>query len=740
MMPIYFVGQFTVFILGLAFLLLWNGAKQNKACLMWGVAHLALAIASATGLSFQQNGSPLLAAISVVSISIFLVTLFNANRALLGKVISVQRILSETLALVVLLVLVGFGVDQLAGRVLVSLMTVAVYSWSAILFIRRFDHKWAGAGFAFKALSFAVFFADMKHFSTYDQEGWTIVVNWAGSIALGLILVSVGVNQTRRRLEQALKHLPDAVVARQEDGAILFCNEKFSELMGFRSPTDAVGKKIVQVTGLSESARHVIEEVNVALAGGSHEKPIVLEREVESPGGKRLDLEVIVSTFVDFGQLVVIGVMRDLTARRQAERDKLALAQESTKRFERLYNSMLDGFSYTDMQGKITLCSEAYRAMVGYSDQDLKELPYGALTPPVWHPMDHQIIAEQVLVRGYSDLYEKEYIHKDGHTFPVELRIYLDRNERGDPVGFWAIVRDISRRKAAEQGLKDLNASLEDRIKARTQELEGALTTLKATQQDLIQSEKLASLGAMVAGVAHELNTPIGNAVLMASSLQVAQAEMADEMLKGLRRSSLERFVAHVGACAQMIERNLSRAADLVQSFKQVAVDQSSYMRREFLLADVIRETLTSLGPALRKAGVEVQESVSPDLRMDSWPGPLIQVLMNLINNAMLHGFEGRAGTIVLTATPHLEDQVQLVVADTGVGISPANLPKVFDPFFTTKLGKGGSGLGMHIVYSLVTGLLGGRIKLDSTVGQGTRVAVTIPLRAPQRVPGEVVG
>lgn len=732
MVPIHFVGEILVFILGLAFLLVWNGARQNQACLHWGVAHLAMAVAAASGYTYQQNGQIGLAALSTLSISLFLVALHSANTVLLGRGVSWGRMAWQTVGLMVVIASTGFGFDQLAGRVLVNLLIIAVYAWSAYLFFSRFKLRTAAMGFAYKALSFAAFFLDMAHFSTYDREGWITINTWAGSVVLALFLVSVAVYQNRRLLEQTLKHLPDAVVARRVDGTILFCNDRYAELAGFASAAAAMGQSTVQATWNTEATQALVDEVNDALAHGALAQPRVFERNIPTRDGRRLDIEVVVSSFTDFGQQALVGVLRDLTARRQAERDKEALIRDTSQRFERIYASMLDGFVYTDLEGRVRQSNHAFEAMLGYMGKELLGLHYEALTPAEWHPVERRIVREEVLVRGHSSIFEKQFVHKNGQAFPAEVRIYLDNDDQGRAIGFWAIVRNITQRKADESALKELNAALEDKVRARTQQLEEALQSLKATQQDLIQSEKMASLGAMVAGVAHELNTPIGNALLMASSLQSAQADFLREVDQGLRKSSLERFLEHVGSGAQIIERSLGRAADLVQSFKQVAVDQSSYQRREFELNEVVHETLTALGPMLRHAHVVVHESVPAQLRMDSWPGPLVQVLMNLINNAVLHGFEGRPGRIDLTVQQPEPEQIEITVADDGVGIAGVDLPKVFDPFYTTKLGRGGSGLGLHIVYTLVTGLLGGRISMQSQLGQGTQVLIRLPLQAPK--------
>ena len=291
------------------------------------------------------------------------------------------------------------------------------------------------------------------------------------------------------------------------------------------------------------------------------------------------------------------------------------------------------------------------------------------------------------------------------------------------------------------QNVQQLNLLLEHRVELRTidlaranSELSEAMETLKLAQSELVRSEKLASLGNLVGGVAHELNTPIGNGVMAVSTLHDQVRTFRREMESGLRRSSLEAFVNRVERGSEIAVRNLQRANELITSFKQVAIDQTSVQRRQFRLAEVVDEILLTMQPSLKKSSCKVNCRIPGDLALDSYPGPLGQVLTNLLTNALSHAFEGRAqGRIEILAAREGLDQLSLQVADDGVGIVPELLGRIFDPFVTSKLGRGGNGLGLHIVWNTVTAVLGGTISVVSAPGEGARFRIVMPLVAPRQ-------
>jgi ligand-binding sensor domain-containing protein/signal transduction histidine kinase len=252
------------------------------------------------------------------------------------------------------------------------------------------------------------------------------------------------------------------------------------------------------------------------------------------------------------------------------------------------------------------------------------------------------------------------------------------------------------------------------------------------TQQQLVEREKLAALGSLVAGVAHELNTPIGNSLVIASTLEDKTCEI-ETLNNGnaLRRSDLRNFIESAREASTLLMRSLRNAAELVNSFKQVAVDQASAKRREFNLHQASQEIVTTMKNQIRKAGHQIALDMPDDILMDSFPGPYGQVIINLINNALLHAFDGReGGAIRMWAVPLGADHVRISFQDDGKGIAIEHQARIFDPFFTTKLGQGGNGLGLSITYNIVTSLLDGSIRVDSVVGVGTRFTIDLPLKA----------
>lgn len=260
-----------------------------------------------------------------------------------------------------------------------------------------------------------------------------------------------------------------------------------------------------------------------------------------------------------------------------------------------------------------------------------------------------------------------------------------------------------------------------------------AETSNQRAAAELMRNERMASLGSLVAGVAHELNTPVGTSITVASTLAERVKELESIVASGaLRRSFIDKFQEDMTEGMRIIQDGLSRAQNLIGHFKQIAVDQTSEQRRHFKLEDSLKDVSASLQNQFRQGHISLETVVETSTEMDSFPGLLSQVLINLVENARLHAFAGQDfGKVVLHVWKHGEGYVQIDVRDNGCGIAPDVIDRIFEPFFSTRLGRGGSGLGLSIAYNIVTTSLGGSIRAESAVDGGTIIVVRLPVTAP---------
>jgi signal transduction histidine kinase len=271
--------------------------------------------------------------------------------------------------------------------------------------------------------------------------------------------------------------------------------------------------------------------------------------------------------------------------------------------------------------------------------------------------------------------------------------------------------------------------NLQKDLQQKNVALSGALRELKGTQEQLIQSEKLAALGGLVAGIAHEINTPIGISVTAASYLDLQTEDLVSQYVSNnLKKSELEHYVQTAKESSEMILTNLKRADNLIHSFKQIAVDQSTEGKRHFHLKEYLNNVLLSLQPRLRKTSHRITVNCPEDLEITSYPGAISQIITNLVMNSLVHGFEDlEQGKIIINISIN-KAILHFHYSDDGKGIQEEHLPKIFNPFFTTKRSQGRSGLGMHIVYNLVTQTLKGTIECTSTPGAGTTFLIHFPV------------
>lgn len=437
------------------------------------------------------------------------------------------------------------------------------------------------------------------------------------------------------------------------------------------------------------------------------------------------------------GERYLLMIIRDVT---EELRSAQAL-RESEAKFATIFRESLVPLLVSRVDdGVIVDANPAFLELLNYSREEL--LDQSTLELGLWaDPAERERIVQQARDEG---LVKRVECHMRTGVGALRLCLASCRCQglNGASTLIWSL-QDITEQRALEREVLATNATLEQRVQARTAELvkanvelQKALDTLQCAQDELMRSEKLAALGGLVAGVAHELNTPIGNSVTTASALQWRAEQVRQSMAEGaLRRSMLEEFIDYAATGSELLMHSLEQARELVGSFKQVAVDRSSDLRRQFDLASLVDEIVKTHHAALRRHAcrIEVDVSVEPGIMLDSFPGPLGQILSNFISNSMLHAFEGRErGRIRIAAQRVNSDHVELRFEDDGIGIAPEHQARIFEPFFSTKLGRGGSGLGLHIVASIVSNLLGGHIRMESEPGHGTRFLVLMPVTAPE--------
>jgi len=417
------------------------------------------------------------------------------------------------------------------------------------------------------------------------------------------------------------------------------------------------------------------------------------------------------------------GTVRDITDQKRAE----AALADSRRRLQEVIDTVPAVINVKDTDLRYVLMNR-YMARIFNVDPDeaigrtTSELMarYGASKESTH---DERVLATGKELGFYEDAYHD---HTGTLRHWIVNKVPLCDSE-GNVQSILSVALDIGDRKKSEQEI----------LKARDA-AEAALKDLRETQASLIEAEKLAALGRLVAGVAHEVNNPVGISLTVASALQRRNEQFAAEFAHGdLRRSSLNEFLRLNHEAAEQLVANLNRAAELVQSFKQVAVDRNFSDRRQFNLRDLTEQVVTSLRPGLGKQNLSLTVDCPDDLQMNSYPGPYGQVLTNLFVNALAHAFPSggmtkeNPGRVEIRVAPVGPDTVEIIFTDNGRGMSDDIRRRAFDPFFTTRRDQGGAGLGLHIVYNIVTSRLGGRISLSSEEGKGTQVRLLLPRVAP---------
>lgn len=418
------------------------------------------------------------------------------------------------------------------------------------------------------------------------------------------------------------------------------------------------------------------------------------------------------------GEIVAVNVAaEEVTERKRAQ----AALKASERQFHTLAHSIPQLVWMADAGGKIFWFNNHWHEYTGNPVGETSARDWQAiLAPASLNEARHRWT--QALETGTALETELPLRGSDGQYRPFLTRAVPLRDLAGAVYGWIGTHIDISERKRSEQDIRSARDAAE-----------AALRHLQETQNSLVEAEKLAALGRLVAGVAHEVNNPVGTSLTIASSLENKTAQFAAEVARGnLRRSSLNDFLAVSREASAQLVANLKHAAELVQSFKQVATDQSYANKRIFDLGDLTRQVVTGLRPGLGNKNLALNVECPPDLAMDSYPGPYGQVLTNLFLNSVAHAFpDGNGGAIDIRVRASGSDHVEILFSDDGCGMSLDVRRKAFDPFFTTRRDQGSTGLGLHIVHNVVTNCLGGQLNLESEPGEGTRVRLVLPRTAP---------
>ena len=418
------------------------------------------------------------------------------------------------------------------------------------------------------------------------------------------------------------------------------------------------------------------------------------------------------------GEIVGVNVAaEEITERKRAE----AALKASERQFHTLADSIPQLVWMADQGGKIFWFNSHWHVYTGTPVGKTSSHDWQAILWPASLQEAQGRWAKALETRTALEL-ELSLRAKDGQYRPFLTRAVPLRDSAGTVYGWIGTHIDISERKRSEQEIRNARDSAE-----------AALQNLRETQNSLIEAEKLAALGRLVAGVAHEINTPIGTSLTVASSLERRTAALVAEVAQGnLKRSSLIDFLETCREASSQLVANLYRAAELIQSFKQVATDRNYSDQRIFDLGDLTEQVVTSLRPGMGKQNLTLNVTCKPGLEMSSYPGPYGQLLTNLFLNSVTHAFpDGKRGTIDIKVEAAGNDAVDVLFSDDGCGMSPDVKRKAFDPFFTTRRDRSSTGLGLHIVHTIVTNYLGGRLHLDSEPGAGTKIRLILPRVAP---------
>lgn len=578
---------------------------------------------------------------------------------------------------------------------------------------------------------------------------WLIALFGSLLVIIGLLLYVLRIRKkteanlrlNAHNFEALFNNSPDAVMVRDmTSGEVVETNPRFREMFGYAQ--DEV-RQLSLGDLCSQELRFGTAEIMQWMNKTQREGDQFFEWRSRRKDGSFFWSEISARRFDTRQGQRAVFIIRDISERKQTE----ALAREFDHRIQQVYQNLPVAIFAIDAQHKITFWNLQMTRLTGvHADEVVGTTDTWRGIYPNARPCLLDFIVDgadiEVLTQHYPDHVSASELVPDAFDGESFLPAAAGgrgiwgrfcaaplRDARGTITGAIETVIDFTQLKQSQDQLQALNQDLEARVAARNEELKRAMG-------QLVQSEKLAALGSLVAGIAHELNTPIGNVLAVASTLKDEAQGFTEQVLSGTaRRSDVEKGMARIKDASALIERNAERAAFLIQDFKQVAVDQSSTRRRNFGLRKVVEEILATMQPTFKNVKLQIDTDIPDDIVLNSYPGPLEQVLTNFLANSVKHGFEGRTVGQIRIAARSDGTQVVVEYEDDGCGILAANLHHLFEPFYTTKLGQGGSGLGLYIVHNLVVNVLGGQVSAFSTEGRGTRFVLHLPVEAPGPTP-----
>ncbi|MEO8007751.1 MAG: PAS domain S-box protein [Betaproteobacteria bacterium] len=531
----------------------------------------------------------------------------------------------------------------------------------------------------------------------------------------------VELSEAEARYRSLVELSPDALIV-HANGIIDYVNPSAVRLFAAKSAGQMIGIHLLDLMH-PESRPEVKARIESIMNG--IEVALYAMRRILCFDGAVRTVEMASLGFNQGGRRLAQVIVRDNTERASAEKQLRA----SETRYRMLIENVFDAIFMHD-QGIFTYVNPAAVALFGaQSAQALIGQNYLDWVHP--DEREESRLRMRAHLEGTNTVKHviRRIVRPSGEIrFVSAGLISVEDNGRQLLLG---MVQDITERQRAEEQIHILNVSLEERVQERTAELEHSLEQLSQTQVQLVRFEKMAALGGMVAGIAHEINTPVGISVTAAAHLGMKVNDLAERYHAGsLSRSDMAAFIDSASESSQMVLSNLRRAADLIGSFKLVAVDQSDGHRRLFNLKSYIEDVLVSLNPHLGRTGHTVRLLCPEALELYGHPGSFSQIVTNLVLNSLRHGFEGKDAGNIAIEVDEKNDGLRLHYSDDGCGIAVEHLDRIFDPFYTTKRGAGGSGLGLHIVYNIVTQGLGGHITVCNNPDKGVSFDLNIPRSA----------